>query len=246
MWISDAGFMWASHFNHWMRVSYVEPRVWVSTLWHFPCLHDIDHVFFFLQRGILWVLRRREITLVTLTVLTNGLFSLRKTTFTFIGTNNERQARLTGNYSESQSFFSEMISKRARRICTTEIISGFVRFGPSWSIIGFHLDNVGHDAPVWSQIFPSLILFKEVTTTSTMRLKVTKKRTSLVQFWILSSPILFKEVTTTNMMRLKVTGKRTSLVQFWVLSSPILFKEVTTTNLMRLKVTGKRISLVQF
>jgi len=85
----------------------------------------------------------------------NVLFSLRKTTPAFIGANKKRQARLTGNYSGSQSSFSEMVSKRARKICATETISGFVRSGPLWSIIGLHPDNVGHDAPVWSQILPS-------------------------------------------------------------------------------------------
>ena len=39
-----------------------------------------------------------------------------------------------------------------------------------------HPDNVGHDAPVWSQILPSPILFTEVTAMSTMHLKVTGKR----------------------------------------------------------------------
>jgi len=36
----------------------------------FPYLHDIDPVLFFLQRGILWVLWWRGITLATLMVLT--------------------------------------------------------------------------------------------------------------------------------------------------------------------------------
>jgi len=56
-----------------------------------------------------------------------------------------------------------------------ETISGFVRSGPPWSIISLHPDNVRRDAPVWSQILPSPILFKEVTATSTMHLKVTGK-----------------------------------------------------------------------
>ena len=91
-----------------------------------------------------------------------------------------------------------MVSKRARRIYTTETISGFVRSGPPWSIIGLHPDNVEHDASVWSQVLPSPILFKEVTTTSTMHLKVTGKKISLVRSRILPSPILFKEVTSTR------------------------------------------------
>ena len=65
----------------------------------------------------------------------NFLFSLRKAVPAFTGTNEKRQARLTGNYSGSQSFFSEMVSKRVRKIYTKETISGFVRSGLPWSIL---------------------------------------------------------------------------------------------------------------
>ena len=92
-----------------------------------------------------------------------------------------------------------MVSKRARRNCTIETISCFVRSGPPWSIFfGLHEDNVGHDAPVWSQIPPSPILLKEAAATSMMHLKVTGKGTLPVWSQILPSPILFKEVTATE------------------------------------------------
>ena len=191
--------MWASHFNHWMRVSFVEPHVWASTLWHFSSSSLYWPVFFFsaMRYSLSSLTKRNHFGHI------DGanpivLFSLWKTTPAFIRVNKERQARLTGNYSGSQSFSSEMVSKRVRRICTMKTISGLVRSGSPWSIIGLHLDNVGHDTPVWSQILSSPILFKKVTTMIMMHLKVTGKRTSLVQSHILPSPILFKEVTTTR------------------------------------------------
>ena len=76
--------------------------------------------------------------------------------------------------------------------------TGFIKYGPPWSIIGLHSDNVRHDAPVWSRILPSLILFKEVTITNMLYLKVTRRRTLPVWSRILPSPILFKKVTATE------------------------------------------------
>ena len=125
-------------------------------------------------------------------------FNLWKTIATFIEVNKKRQVHSIGNHSGSQSFSSEMVSKRAKEICTTKTKTGFVKFRPPWSIIGLHLDNVRHDAPGWSQIFPSWIMFKQVTATSMLYLKVTGRRTLPVWSRILPSLILFKEVTTTK------------------------------------------------
>jgi len=59
-------------------------------------------------------------------------FNLWKTIATFIDVNKKQQVHLTGNHSAIQNFSSEMVSKRARRSRTTEIISCFLRFGPPW------------------------------------------------------------------------------------------------------------------
>ena len=192
VWSSDVGFMWASSFKHWTLVSCVEPRIWVSILWRFslsswywPCI-----LFFAATYSLSPLTKRNHLGHIDSTD-PNVLFSLGKTTFAFI----ERQARLTGNYSGSQSCFSKIVSRRARGICIKETISGFVRPEPPWSIIGLHPDNVGHDASVWSQILPSPILFKKVIAMSTMHLKVTGKGTSPVRSRILPSSILFKKVT---------------------------------------------------
>ena len=112
--------------------------------------------------------------------------------------NRKQQVCLIDNYSGSQSFSLEIVSKRARGICRTKTKIGFVSFGPPWSIIGSHSDNVRHDAPVWSRILPSLILFKKVTATSMLYLKILRRRTLPVWFRILSSSILFNEVTATE------------------------------------------------
>ena len=161
VWSSDVSFMWASRSNHWTRVSYVKPRVWALTLWCFflssrywPC------VFLFAVRYSLSPLTKRDNFGYIDEDDPIVLFNLQKITPAFIRANKEWQARLTDNYSINQSSFSKMVSKRVRMICTMETISGFVRSGSPWSIIGLHPDNVGDNAPVWSQILFLPILRK--------------------------------------------------------------------------------------
>ena len=126
------------------------------------------------------------------------IFSSLWKTIAFTEANKRQQFFLIDNHSGSQSFSSKMALKRERGICMMRIKTGFVSFGPLWSIIGLHPNNIRRDAPVWPQILPSPILFKEATATSMMHLKVTGKGTSPVKSQILPSPILFKEVTSTK------------------------------------------------
>ena len=154
VWSSDAGFMWASRLICWASYLSFNTLTFFLVLWYWPCV-----LIFTVKYSLSHLTKRNQFGHID-GVDPNVLFMLRKTTPAFIWANKEWQACLTSNFSGSQKSFSEMVSKKARMVYTTKTISGFARSGPPWSIIGLYLDNVGHDAPLWSQILPSPILFK--------------------------------------------------------------------------------------
>jgi len=161
------GFIRASRFNHWTWVS-----CWAShqISWHVFYLCEINTPAFSPFPG----LGNSDGTDST-------VFSSLWKTVAFTEANKRQQFCLTGNHLGSQSFSSEMASKRERGICMMWTKTGFVSTRPLWSIIGLHPANVRCDAPIWPQILPSPILFKGATTTSMRPLRVTGKGTSPVR-----------------------------------------------------------------
>jgi len=100
-------------FNYWTRVSCVEPRVWASTFWHFFLFSWYWSCVLFAVRYAMSPLMKRNFFGHIDGADFNVLFSMQKTTPAFIGANKEWQARLTDNYSESQSSFSGMVLKES-------------------------------------------------------------------------------------------------------------------------------------
>ena len=111
-----------------------------------------------------------------------------------------------------------MVSKRARRICTTETISGFVRLdfpGVLLVCTRIMLDTM-HQYGLRSSI-------QSCTNDSNEQDALEGHwKTSPIRSRILSSPILFREVTTMS--------KRTLPVWSRILLLPILFRKVTATR----------------
>ena len=150
VWSLDAGFMWASRFNHWTQVSYVHWCLSFSTLTFFLVFMILILCSSFLQWGILWVLWRRGITLATLTVLTPMSFQPAKGNLCIHRSKQGMTSPLDWQLLKKPEFFFRDGIKEGEEDLYNRDYNGFLGSGPLWSIIDLHQDNVGHDAPIWS------------------------------------------------------------------------------------------------
>jgi len=155
--------MWASRFNHWMRVSCVESRVWTSTLsiLSLSSRYWLCILLFVVRYSSNPLIKRNHFGHIG-SADPNFLFSLRKPVSAFTGSNEEQQARLIkgtastlrelisdGRFEsanrhllENRNSFSEMLLTKMRRFYLTGTISSFVK-----------LESVASSSPIWNGCF---------------------------------------------------------------------------------------------